>query len=231
MARGTIHQEPLHPFTDPVSGRRVVRLTDPATHCHHSYFYHFPFTPDSRRLVYVSNRTGHRNLFLLDLATGESRQLTDARRLVDFHFEVAADGRRLLYAEENQLRWLDLETLTESTIHVQTHPWNRRSVYPGFSADLSQALLCQIHADDLVPAGAAGWDSFPRQFEAKPRCRHGSGCRPRINADTGGFSTQDAHPHPLFAPDGNTVIFTSDLDTGPEGNCAVYLADATGLGG
>lgn len=392
MPRGALFKEPLHAFADPVTGRRVVRLTDPATHCHHCYFYHFPFTPDSRRLVYVSNRTGRRNLFLLDLGSGESRQLTDACRLADFHFQVSADGRSLIYAEENQLRRLDLETLTETTLYVQTHPWNRRSVYPGFSDDLSKALLCQIHADDIVPSGNSGWESFPRQFEARPRCRlvlvdlntgretvvleerlwlghpqirprdhgtlmychegpwhrvdcrmwliqadgtrkrpvgywepypgagagvrvghefftpdgrhiafayfpaqhgsqgslrmravdtleeidygpysnynhfmsspdgqrlvgdecgpgsreliwvfrldtrteaplcrHGSSCRPRVNQDTGGFSTQDAHPHPLFAPDGRTVIFSSDMDTGPDGNCAVYLADAEGL--
>ena len=53
-----------------------------------------------------------------------------------------------------------------------------------------------------------------------PLCRHGASfaCR--------GKSTQDAHPHPCFAPDNRKVLFTTDRETGPTGNCSVYLAEA-----
>lgn len=391
MAIGDTHQELIERFPDPGTGREVVRLTTPDSHCHHCYFYSQPFTPDSRRVVYVSDRTGHRNLFLLDIGSGMSLQLTACRNLVDFHYTLSADGTYLLVIEANQIRRLDLETLRQETLYVQRHPWNRRGIYPGFSDDLSKVLLCQMHADDIVPPGTSGWDSFPVQFRAKPRCRlvlvdlvtggetvvleeriwlghpqarpgdhstlmychegpwdqvdcrmwlinsdgsgkrpvgywephpgagagirvgheyftpdgrfiafacfpekhgesgtlrmravetleetnfgpysnynhfmsspdgrwiagdecrgegrsriwlydvagrretplcnHNSGTKPRVNKDTGGFSTQDAHPHPLFAPDGRTVLFTSDMATGPDGNCSVYMTTIDG---
>jgi Tol biopolymer transport system component len=160
MARGVVHHEPLHPFQDPQTGRRVVRLTDLATHCHHCYFYHRPFTPDSRRMVYVSNRTGRRNLFL-----------------------TSPDGQWVVGDE------------------------------------------CGAQSQSLI------WVYELSSRTERPLCRHGSSCKARVNPDTGGFSTQDAHPHPLFAPDGRTVVFSSDTDTGPEGNCAIYLAAADGLFG
>ena len=47
-------------------------------------------------------------------------------------------------------------------------------------------------------------------------CQHGSSYAIR------GKHTQDAHPHPDFSPNGRTVLFTSDRETGPTGNCAVY---------
>lgn len=391
MSIGDRHTESMRRFADPDTGRELLRLTGLESHCHHCYFYHQPFTPESDRLVYVSNRTGRRNLFMLDPTSGESQQLTDCSRLVDFHYTVSPDGGSILYVEDSQLRRLDLKTLRSRTLYVQTYPWNRRGIYPGFSDDLTQALLCQIHADDIVPAGEGGWDSFPTQFEAKPRCRlllvdlqsgaetvvleervwlghpqirpgdhrtllychegpwdrvdcrmwlidsdgankrpvgywephpgagagirvgheyftpdgryiafacfprehgregtlrmrdvesleehnlgrysnynhfmsspdgrwivgdecrgenqsriwlydvdtqretplcrHDSSCQPRRNRDTGGFSTQDAHPHPLFAPDGDRVIFSSDMATGPEGNGSIYMTSITG---
>lgn len=390
MARGRTHTHPVHAYTDTVTGATVYRLTSLEEHCHHCYFYNQPFLPDGKGLVYVSDRTGHRNLFLLDLESGQREQLTDCRNLTDFHYTVAPDGTSVLYAEANQLRCLDLATLRERTLYVQSYPWNRRGIYPGFSDDLRNVLLCQIHADDVVPPGRKGWDSFPVQFEAKPRCRlllldlaneqetvvleervwlghpqirpgdhntlmychegpwnrvdcrmwlihadgtgkrpvgywepvpgqgagtrvgheyftpdgshiafacfpekhgtqgtlrmrnvdtlaelnlgpysnynhfmsspdgtliagdecgphsrqliwifnvrerreyplcrHGSSCNPRWNSDNGAHSTQDAHPHPLFSPDGTRVLFSSDCETTPDGNCAVYVVDVS----
>jgi len=34
----------------------------------------------------------------------------------------------------------------------------------------------------------------------------------------------DGHRHPLFSPDGRSVLFASDWETSPDGNRAIYLA-------
>lgn len=60
----------------------------------------------------------------------------------------------------------------------------------------------------------------PTEETDRPLCLHGSSFAPR------GASTQDAHPHPTFAPDGRRILFSSDRETGPDGPCAVYLVEA-----
>lgn len=47
------------------------------------------------------------------------------------------------------------------------------------------------------------------QVELKPLCKHGTS-----------WLTQRSHPHPIFTPDDNHVIFSSDK----EGCCNVYMA-------
>ncbi len=61
--------------------------------------------------------------------------------------------------------------------------------------------------------------------EETPLCVHGSSYRTRGRQLPTANVTQDAHPHPTFSPNGRKVLFTSDKDTGPEGNCAVYTMD------
>ena len=58
-----------------------------------------------------------------------------------------------------------------------------------------------------------------------PLCLHGSSYRMRGRQLPTANTTPDAHPHPSFSPDGKKVLFTSDKDTGPEGKCAVYVAE------
>ena len=59
-----------------------------------------------------------------------------------------------------------------------------------------------------------------------PLCLHGSSYRVRGRQLPTANTTQDAHPHPSFSPDGNNVLFTSDKGTGPDGNCVVYTVDS-----
>ena len=51
------------------------------------------------------------------------------------------------------------------------------------------------------------------RIEVVPLCRHGSD-----------FSTQISHPHPIFSPDGEYVLFSSNVG----GRCGVYLAEVPG---
>jgi len=60
-----------------------------------------------------------------------------------------------------------------------------------------------------------------------PLCVHGSSYRIFGKNLPNAHVTQDAHPHPSFSPDGKHVLFTSDKETGREGNCAVYAVEVS----
>lgn len=57
------------------------------------YFTSSSLLADDKRIVYISDRTGHPNLFLLDIATGEGGQLT-ANQQGYLHSYVYFDGRQ-----------------------------------------------------------------------------------------------------------------------------------------
>jgi len=362
-------------YRDPVTGRLVTRLTGLQNSCHHPYFYCRAFTPDSRFLLYSSNRTASEGLYLLDLKTGESQLLVEKAGIDTFQCTLTPCGHFLYYSAGNTLYRLKLATLQTEEIYHQKPPYNGRGIYPGFSDDFQYVLLAQMHQEDVFP-GKQGWDFFEPQCRMKPRCRlvllnlrngqekvvleekcwlahpqirpgdsqtlmychegprhlidariwlikaDGTGKRPLgyVNTpdivtheyftpcgryvaythfpevfgkqgsirmweiDTGreidlgkvhnyshpyhspdsafivgdevkkedpssaciwlfhvssrrekalclhgssfasrGQSTQDAHPHPSFSPDGSLVVFTTDRETSPSGNCAVYL--------
>jgi oligogalacturonide lyase len=80
------------------------------------------------------------------------------------------------------------------------------------SGELHVADAC--HSDDgRQPPDPEAWIALVRHVEGRaefvPLCRHGTHWR-----------TQESHPHPIFTPDGGSVIFNADDGTG----AAVYRA-------
>lgn len=64
---------------DPQSGARVLRWTASPAKDQHLYFTGPSVTDDDRRLVILSERTGHPNLLAIDRASGELHQVSDNR--------------------------------------------------------------------------------------------------------------------------------------------------------
>jgi len=63
--------------TDPVTGRKVTRLTGGRSNSYALYYFVPSVTPDGRYLVFHSERSGEVQLYRLDLGSGEIGQLTD----------------------------------------------------------------------------------------------------------------------------------------------------------
>jgi hypothetical protein len=64
---------------DPLTGREVLQLTNSIANDQHPYFTGPALTSDGRTLVFISERSGHPNLFTLDFPSGQITQLTDNR--------------------------------------------------------------------------------------------------------------------------------------------------------
>ena len=77
MGAGQTFPSETREYKDPLTGARVVQLTNYRGHSHHFYFTNSGWYDDGRRLVFSSDRNNRTNLFSIELASGEITQLTD----------------------------------------------------------------------------------------------------------------------------------------------------------
>ncbi len=193
-------------YEDEITGRPVKRLTPTDYRSHHQYFYLNMWSPDSRRVLISSNREdGVYRHYLVDVAGGEGVCLTEAEDLSSLFGEISRDGRTLVYAAGPELRRRDLSDMSEQTLYAQSGPWNGRSVYYSAAADHARVAMVEMHADDVIVA-KEGWEAFPKQFQARPRCR-------LVELDVAGGSASVIHEdrcwlgHPNYRPNGKTIMF------------------------
>jgi Tol biopolymer transport system component len=120
--KGRTYPDQRRRFRDPRSGFAIWQLTDAGGHSTKLYFTNRSVTPDSRWLIYHSDRgsaPNHFNLFKMDLRTGESVQLTESGAVTEDTPEISYDGKHVYYAENfNSVHVVDLESLAERTLHT-----------------------------------------------------------------------------------------------------------------
>ncbi len=201
--------------TDPITGRRVTRLTDLCEHCHHPYFYNRCFTADSRRALVIARLADGAHVRLVDLETGDAQPLVAGPDIEEYQISLTPDDRYLYFSRDQRLCRHELATGREETVWSQRAPWDGDRVYPGFSADFRYALMAQMHRDDAVPR-TEGWSFLEPQWRAKPRCR-----LVRVNLRTG--AEQLVHEeacwlgHPQICPgDPDTLMYCHE-GGGPRG--------------
>ena len=74
MAIGQKMQSHFTKETDPYTGIPFTRLTEPDYVSHHMYFYNRMTTSNGKKLLMCQERENSRQLYLLDLETGEMEQ-------------------------------------------------------------------------------------------------------------------------------------------------------------
>jgi len=125
----TIHALPLplaerFPHHDaPVTGRTVRQLTQGEAFCYPLYYFIPSFSRDGRQLVYHRSDGTSVQLHVLDLTTGEDRQLTEAnaedtrwkpwcvdagRGVLDHRSVLNVVRDEVIYFDEQQVRCVDL---------------------------------------------------------------------------------------------------------------------------
>ncbi len=158
-----------HP--DPVSGARILQLTDYYCHSRAFYFTEPGWYAGGRKLAFLSQRENRTNLFGIDLASGEITQLTDLD---------PADGEmgnkhsmnplkdELYFYQGDSLLALDLETLDLRTIHERPHGY----VYGGTNVTADGKYVVTYHVQDLSDRFLVdllhGYVGFREIWEARP---------------------------------------------------------------
>lgn len=102
-------------FTDPDSGLEVVQLTTHPADDAVLYFTGESFTLEGA-LVFASRRSGSWNLFLMDLRTFESVQLTDSRRIYGPNAVVAPLSHEAFFIDGRDVKAVHLATLAERPV-------------------------------------------------------------------------------------------------------------------
>jgi len=64
-------------YTDPDTGNTVTQWTSASCANHHLYFTSFSVTSDDRWLTFISDRSGHPNLYSINRADGTIRRLSN----------------------------------------------------------------------------------------------------------------------------------------------------------
>ncbi|MBM6756840.1 hypothetical protein H6A18_10030 [Collinsella tanakaei] len=170
MARGDIIHNAFETYTDPYTGVEVERLTDPAQTCHHMYFYAHMTTADGSKLLYSPEIDGERQIFCMDLATGDAVQLTEGAGVDDWSAEFTRDEQHVLYHQQNAIWRVDIDTLETECVYRTPEGWDGRDI--GVSRDADVLSLVELELSTLpAKIDGASWDFFRQNCLAKPHCR------------------------------------------------------------
>jgi hypothetical protein len=121
-AKGKHYPSQRQKHVDAMSGKTVWQLTDTVGGTSQTLYYtNRHATPDSRWLIYVSDRGMEPrkfNLYKMDLRSGESIQLTETGMVQANSPDISRDGKQVFYNDTNNVLWaLDLETAKERKIY------------------------------------------------------------------------------------------------------------------
>lgn len=157
-------------YTDPHTGIQVTRLTEPDHTSHHMYFYNKMSTNDGRKLLYCPELEGERQLYLMDLGTGEAVQLTEGGELDDYGGMISADDRYVFYLQGKKIWRLELSTWKRESVYNVPEGWAGGNW--GMSDDNRYLVIVEmLEASRPAPKKGEGWNSFAATCLAKPRCR------------------------------------------------------------
>lgn len=191
-----------------IDGRVVRRLTSDRRASDY-----FPvWSPDGRRVVFVSNRDGDDELFVMSANGSGLRQLT-RNRAVDTTPAWSPDGRSLVFASnraggEHKLYVLRVDT--GSARQLTRGPRTAFDVAPSWSSD---GKLIAFASNRAAYANSDIWLVRP----------DGTALR-RLTRTPGSESRPGDEGTPAFSPDGRRIAFSTNRDRQQE----IYVMDADG---
>ena len=235
MPVGTVLPAESRTHTDPETGVRITQLTDHKAHSHHSYFTNPTWYDEGRRLLIGSDRGNATNLYSVDLAGHELRQLTDLRDGASvasnlFH-SVSVNPRRAeaYFWHGRELVALDLGSLAQRVLHTTPARFGEGGT-TNVTADGEAVMIsCSEDLSDRLALDLGnGYVGFREYWEARPlsqilRVPLDGGAAQVVHEERawiGHVNTSPLHPHLLtFCHEGpwhlvDHRIWLLDLSTG-----------------
>jgi len=175
LSKGQVYPPEYSSFRDEVSGAVVHQLTDHLCHSNHLYFTHLPYYAGGRKMLFHSDRGNSGNLFELDLATLEIRQLTEfgpgEPGVEPFSACVNPVKDEAFFWAGRNLRAIDLVSLVERDIWEM--PEGIRCLTPNCSSDGRHVFFATnpIITEDLPIDRLRGAPHSKDYCAQRPRCR------------------------------------------------------------
>ncbi|MFN3326877.1 MAG: hypothetical protein ACK5AZ_25570 [Bryobacteraceae bacterium] len=117
MSRGSLIPSEHAVETDAATGALIHQVTSHPSINHPTYFLQSSFTPDGRRLIFTSYRTGAAQLFeVTEFPGGPIRQLTDGPAIHPFSPAIHPDGRRIFFVRGGEVWVIDTKSLDEQCV-------------------------------------------------------------------------------------------------------------------
>jgi len=157
-------------YRDPFTGREVTRLTDPEYVSHHMYFYNRMTTSDGSRLLICMKREEGRQLYLLNLKSGEALQLTEGAEPDDYSGQIETGDRAVLYVQDGSFWRQEINTGERRRLYSPPEGWRMGAPCP--SADFRYFAFTEDEESTFPePKPGVFWNSFEQNCLAKPHCR------------------------------------------------------------
>ena len=170
MAKGERFQSCFYTFQDPYTGTSVKRLTDPGILSHHMYFYNRMTTSDGKKLLVCQLREEGRQLYLLDLNSGELLQITEGEKVGQDSAMFSSDDRFIYYQQGKSYYRMDAGSLESECYYTVPDGWSGGAA--GMSDDCR--FMAVIESEDKSfpkKKEDKGWSFFAQACLAKPHCR------------------------------------------------------------
>lgn len=171
MAKGDVIKNNFFTYVDEHTGAKVTRLTEPSHVSHHMYFYNNMITNDGKKLLYCAEINGERQLYLMDLETGDAVQMTDGDKLGDYSGMLTGDDKYLIYRQGGKFYKQNIETGEEKCFYETAEGWAAGGDL-GPSSDFKYMSIVETRIDTMAKKGPGkNWNGFAESCLAKPLCR------------------------------------------------------------
>src|SRR5438876_2883194 len=101
-------------FRDRVTGTLIFQITNHASINHPAYFLQTSFTPDGRKVLFTSFRTGSAQLFAAEFPGGEIGQLTSGAPI--HPYSPAIRGSRVFFVRGGEIWRYGFDTKRDDCI-------------------------------------------------------------------------------------------------------------------